>query len=514
MRNERNKLMHWVAGAAILLAILVNILGRKFHLFDFSHGSERFITASEIEAQFGSTLTILLIIPVALYILSLLLYRKHKNHRFIPYLLMLALTFASIAIISGGSGRGEFHFSVFMIVAAIGYYQQIKLVIIMTIIFAVQHVAGLFFIPEIVFGVEDYMFSMFIWHAVFLILTSSAVSWQIYSGKKIEKYYQEKQRNQRKIIIEEIVGKLATTTDQLSTVSDTLSNSTKNSYNESSQLTKVIADVSSSIEQQMKIMQENRESITQINDGIKSINDTAQTVAKDSNTTAEEAHNGNELIEHLLNQMKEIHNNVDESYEKIKELLQHSQSIEGIIGIISDIADQTNLLALNASIEAARAGDSGKGFAVVADEVRKLAEQSLKSSTKISEIIQKILLETDQSVHSMENVKSSATDGLKIAEKSNKVFSHISAASNHVASQVQGVSLITEELAQSSGKVHSSIQEITESANQSFTRTKEGMLFSERQHELTEATFDVSQKLNNLTSELEDVILTLKSEIK
>ncbi|WP_194287379.1 methyl-accepting chemotaxis protein [Gracilibacillus oryzae] len=514
MKKERNTLMHWVAGAVILLAVLVNLLGRKFHLFDFSHTSGDFVPATEIEAQYGEILTILLVIPIVLYLLSLILYRNNTNHSFIPYILVLALAFASISIISGGSGRVEFHFSIFMVVAAAGYYQNIRLIFMMTIIFAAQHIIGLIFIPEVVFGVESYMFSMFLWHAIFLILTSSAVSWQIFSGKKIETYYQEKQENQRTIIIEEIVGRLSTTTEQISSVSDTLSINTKNSYHESGKLTSVISDVSSKIEQQLNIMQENRNTITQINDGMNNIHITARTVAENTTISAEAAHNGSELIKQLLHQIEEINNDVDLSYEKIKELLQHSQSIEGIISIISDIADQTNLLALNASIEAARAGESGKGFAVVADEVRKLAEQSLHSSKEISKLIQTILSETDQSADSMKNVKSSTSEGLKIAEKSNEVFTHISATANNVAAQVQSVSLITEELAKSSSHVNSSIQQITESAHASFSGTKEGIQFANQQHEVSEAAFDISQKLNKLTTELEGVILTLRSEMK
>ncbi|MFD2044744.1 methyl-accepting chemotaxis protein [Ornithinibacillus salinisoli] len=513
MKKERNKLMHFMAGAVILLMVIVNILGRYFHLFDFSHGSGSFVTSYDIEASFGMAQHVLFILPIVFFVLSILLYRRNNNHRYIPYLLTLALTFASIAIISGGSGRVEFHFSIFMVVAAVGYYQKIKLLLMMTVLFAIQHIVGLLFFPELVFGVEHYMFSMFLWHAIFLVLTSSVVSWQVYSGKKIENYYQEKQQEQRKTIIEDIVERLSTTSSQILSVSDTLSSNTKESYQASGQLAASMEEVSASIEQQLEIIQDNRKVITQIDEGIKSINQTAKTVAANSTTSATEAQRGSELIEKLLLQMKEITVDVDESYTNVKELLRRSQSIEGIVEVISDIADQTNLLALNASIESARAGEYGKGFAVVADEVRKLAVQSQESSQNISKIIKQILIETNQSVKSMENVKASTTEGLDTAEKSNKVFHHISKETNEIALQVQSVSSLTDNLSSSSEKVNASMQQITEAAEQSVSGTKEGMSSSDLQHELTEGTVDVSKKLNELTSELEEVIRTLRNEV-
>lgn len=69
---------------------------------------------------------------------------------------------------------------------------------------------------------------------------------------------------------------------------------------------------------------------------------------------------------------------------QVKELSQHTVSLQTMAKDVGIIAGQTNLLALNAAIEAARAGDVGRGFAVVADEVRKLSTLSAESGKKIA----------------------------------------------------------------------------------------------------------------------------------
>nr|WP_022851016.1 methyl-accepting chemotaxis protein [Limisalsivibrio acetivorans] len=102
------------------------------------------------------------------------------------------------------------------------------------------------------------------------------------------------------------------------------------------------------------------------------------------------------------------------SLEEISNALESSSAeIEGIVGLIKDIADQTNLLALNASIEAARAGEMGRGFAVVADEVRKLAERSQASTSEISDIISSI---RGKAITMVENVENSKEQGEKLKD--------------------------------------------------------------------------------------------------
>jgi methyl-accepting chemotaxis protein len=104
-----------------------------------------------------------------------------------------------------------------------------------------------------------------------------------------------------------------------------------------------------------------------------------------------------------------------ESGERIGEIVNQSQSLQGANKIIATIAAQTNLLAMNAAIEAAHAGDAGQGFAVVAGEIRKLAENSSSESRNIGSELKQIV-ETINHI-----VKGSHASGEAFAQVSGRI---------------------------------------------------------------------------------------------
>lgn len=135
-----------------------------------------------------------------------------------------------------------------------------------------------------------------------------------------------------------------------------------------------------------------------------------QTISMDNLTSSvnemmEDLKESTQLSENAQAISSEESTEIEESKEKMEELMlaiqeinDKSEQIGSIIKAIDDIALQTNILSLNASIEAARAGEAGKGFAVVAKEISILATQSSEASKSIAELIHETMLSVNKGV--------------------------------------------------------------------------------------------------------------------
>lgn len=140
---------------------------------------------------------------------------------------------------------------------------------------------------------------------------------------------------------------------------------------------------------------------------------TVKTIAEHAGTSSTYANRMNQDVQSAITTMQDVQGHMDATVTAMQHLDKASGEIREVVEVIQAIAGQTNLLALNAAIEAARAGDAGRGFAVVADEVRKLAQESEKSTARITTTIMRMMDSIKDVVAAADKAKTSVDEGVQ-----------------------------------------------------------------------------------------------------
>ncbi len=262
-------------------------------------------------------------------------------------------------------------------------------------------------------------------------------------------------------------------------------------------------ELSSQIENSSLSVQDQAGRIAQTAAGMEEMNSTIIDVTKNSvnsadiaTTTKEKARDGAEITQKCKDAINHVREDSLVLRNNMNALADHAQSINTVMGVISDIADQTNLLALNAAIEAARAGEAGRGFAVVADEVRKLAEKTITSTTDVANAITAIQHSTEQNVKQVDVAVKSIEDATELANQSGMALQEILEMAEMSAEGVRNIATASEEQSATMDEMTTSIELINKIAD-------------ETRHAMDEASSAVVS-LSNQAQELTKIVDDLK----
>ncbi|TQR17638.1 methyl-accepting chemotaxis protein [Psychrobacillus soli] len=256
-----------------------------------------------------------------------------------------------------------------------------------------------------------------------------------------------------------IVSNVRDSSMQLAANAEELSASSEESLASTQMVAKSAESQMLASEEQMSHMDSSVNSIVELQQGIGQIAQNNEEMLQSTDSVQDLVTKGASVVSDVASQMDTIHTTFNETTEIMKSMAKHSDAIQSITSLITDISEQTNLLALNAAIEAARAGEYGKGFAVVAEEVRKLAEQSKNSASEIGSMVQLIQSASGEAVKAITTGGAKVEDGLAKTTESIQVFKEIENGVGEVVFKVGSVSAAIEQ-------IHAMTESVTESVQQ------------------------------------------------
>lgn len=221
-----------------------------------------------------------------------------------------------------------------------------------------------------------------------------------------------------------------------------------------------VHSITSEIEYNSSVVEEISASIQELAQSAYDVGSDASALLENAKCVTDAVQSGSVELEAVSEVVNEVKENSKEVTGEIEQLNAYSQEIESIIGIITGISEQTNLLALNASIEAARAGEHGRGFAVVAEEVRKLAEESGKSTVRISsliDMIHKMVGKTKKSIE-LESVK--IDKSVTMTQEASAAFKGIIEQVDSMVERIANITALTKQQSDVSAQIAKAVDEV------------------------------------------------------
>jgi methyl-accepting chemotaxis protein len=337
------------------------------------------------------------------------------------------MLFCALNIYQAG-GMTEIHFSIFVMLSLLLFYQDWRVIIMGGAVIAAHHLLFNFLQQA---GYGDICFTqpgigITLLHAAYVVIECAALSYLATLLRKESTAAASGQLN------------LQNNFDHMRIVVEHSQQGVNAIGTAAGEIASGNADLSARTESQASSLAETVSTMETLMVAVRQNSDHSREADQLVTSASAIAVNGGQMVTQVVDTMGSIR--------------ESSRRIVDIISVIDGIAFQTNILALNAAVEAARAGEQGRGFAVVATEVRSLAQRSATAAKEIKDLIQ----------DSVEKIET----GGKLVDATGKTMVQLVTSVQQVAAIMSEINAASQEQSESIAQVNQAISDMDKSTQQ------------------------------------------------
>ncbi|QSQ14248.1 methyl-accepting chemotaxis protein [Myxococcus landrumensis] len=198
--------------------------------------------------------------------------------------------------------------------------------------------------------------------------------------------------------------------------------------------------------------------------------ESVSTIAESTFGAAQSGQRGAAAFLGAMQRMKQDNQAIADSVVRLNKRV---QQIGKVVEFINEIADKSDLLALNAELEGTKAGEVGRGFSLVAAEMRRLAENVIRSTKAIEQLIEEIRDATHAAVMATEAGLKAMEAGTVLAAEVDESLSLILELARQTSHAVRSISLATQQQQTGTDQLAAAMGDILRVTEQNSAATKQ-----------------------------------------